>query len=53
MESNLSEFEEEPLSRPTLLNVLCILTFIGSSWAILTNLWAYGTAENCKDGFRR
>lgn len=45
MESNLSEFEEEPLSRPTLLNVLCILTFIGSSWAILTNLWAYGTAD--------
>lgn len=45
MESNLSEFEdEEPLLRPTLLNVLCILTFIGSSWAIITNLWAYNTA---------
>ncbi len=44
MESNLSEFEQEPVSRPTLLNVLCILTFIGSSWAILTNMWAYATA---------
>lgn len=44
MESNLSEFEEEPLLRPTLLNVLCILTFIGSSWAIITNIWAYNTA---------
>ncbi len=45
MESNLSEFEQEqPVSRPTLLNVLCILTFIGSSWAILTNIWAYTTA---------
>lgn len=44
MESNLSEFEKEPVSRPTLLNVLCILTFIGSSWAILANIWAYTTA---------
>lgn len=44
MESNLSEFEQEPVSRPTLLNVLCILTFIGSSWAILANIWAYTTA---------
>ncbi len=45
MESNLSEFEELPVSRPTLLSVLCILTFIGSTWGILTNLWAYNTAE--------
>lgn len=44
MESNLSEFEQEPATRPTLLSVLCILTFIGSSWAILTNVWAYATA---------
>ncbi len=44
MESNLSEFEQEPYIRPTLLNVLCILTFIGSSWAIVTNIWAYSTA---------
>ena len=44
MESNLSEFEQEPVTRPTLLSVLCILTFIGSSWAILTNVWAYATA---------
>ncbi len=45
MESKLSEFEQEPLSRPTLLNVLCILTFIGSCWAILSNVWAYTTAS--------
>ncbi len=44
MESDLSEFEELPASRPTLLSVLCILTFIGSTWGILTNLWAYSTA---------
>ncbi len=46
MESNLSEFEQEPVSRPTLLNVLCILTFIGSSWTIITNTWAYTTAAH-------
>ncbi len=46
MESNLSEFEQEPVSRPTLLNVLCILTFIGSSWTIITNIWAYTTAAH-------
>jgi len=30
--------------RPTLLKVLCILTFIGSSWLILTQVWSYSTA---------
>ena len=45
MESNLNEFDEEEHIRPTLLKVLCILTFIGSSWLILTNIWAYATAS--------
>lgn len=44
MESTLDEFEQEPAVRPTLLTVLCILSFIGSSWAIATNIWAYTTA---------
>ena len=44
MESALDEFDGEPAIRPTLLTVLCILTFIGSGWAIATNLWAYTTA---------
>lgn len=44
MESNLNSFDEEENNRPTLLKVLCILTFIGSSWLILTNIWAYATA---------
>ena len=44
MENTLSEFEEERESRPTLLTVLCILTFIGSSWAIVTNIWGFSTA---------
>jgi hypothetical protein len=45
MESNLNAFDEEQHIRPTLLTVLCILTFIGSSWLILTNIWAYSTAS--------
>lgn len=44
MEPNLNRFDEQEPIRPTLLIVLCILTFIGSSWLILTNIWAYATA---------
>ena len=45
MESNLNGFDNEDHTRPTLLTVLCILSFIGSSWLILTNIWAYGKAS--------
>jgi type III secretory pathway component EscR len=45
MDSNLSEFDETIKVRPTLLTVLCILTFIGSGWAILSNSWAYSSAS--------
>lgn len=45
MEPNLNEFEQEPKVRPTLLTVLCILTFIGSSWAIISSVWGYSTAS--------
>ncbi len=45
MESNLNEFETEPHLRPTLLTVLCILTFIGSGWAIVSSMWGYSTAS--------
>lgn len=52
MEGNLEEFEQEPISRPTLLTVLCILTFIGSGWAIMTNIWAYSTAAKTAQIFQ-
>ena len=45
MESNLNEFEQEPRLRPTLLTVLCILTFIGSGWTIFSSVWSYSTAS--------
>ena len=44
MESNLTEFEEEPQTRSTLLAVLCVLTFIGSGWTIISSTWAYSSA---------
>ena len=44
MESNLNEFDQEPRIRPTLLTVLCILTFIGSTGAIIKSVYNYSTA---------
>ena len=45
METNFDDFETEPTQRPTFLTVLCILTFIGSGWAILSSAWSYSTAS--------
>ena len=39
------EDENYPVKRPTFLTVLCILTFIGSGWAIFSSITAYNTAE--------
>ena len=44
MDTNLYDFEEEPLKRPSFLTALCILTFIGSGWGILSSVWTYTTA---------
>ena len=44
MESNLNEFEKEPRLRPTLLTVLCILTFIGSGYSIVKGVYSYSMA---------
>jgi hypothetical protein len=43
-DTTLDEFEQEPIIRPTLLTVLCILTFIGSGWLILSSIWGYTQA---------
>lgn len=37
-------FEEKTTQRPTLLIVLCILTFVGSGWSILSGLFSLFTA---------
>ena len=51
MDSNLSEFDETIRARPSLLTVLCILTFIGSGWAVLSNIWAYRSASDTAKAF--
>lgn len=40
-------FEEQPnkIQRPAFLLVLCILTFIGSGWSVLSNLFSLFTAD--------
>lgn len=38
-------FDESRLKRPTFLVVLCILTFIGSGWSVLSNLFSLFTAD--------
>jgi hypothetical protein len=53
MDTNLGEFDEEATVRPTLLTVLCILTFIGSGWSILSNIWSYSSAEKTMTTFAK
>lgn len=45
MSQNLDEFDIEPPRRPTFLKVLCILTFIGSSYTIVTGTITYFNAD--------
>ncbi len=45
MATNTYEYETEPASRPSFLTWLCILTFIGSGWAIVSSVYTYVAAE--------
>ena len=45
METNLYDLETEPEKRSSFLTWLCILTFIGSGWGIVSSIWAYTTAH--------
>jgi len=46
METEIINYEEFPPEKPVFLKVLCILTFIGSSWLIITNAITYFTAND-------
>lgn len=35
--------------RPTFLTVLCILTFIGSGWSVISAMFSYSSADNAGD----
>ena len=42
---NPFEEQQNQFQRPTFLLVLCILTFIGSGWGTLSNLFSVFTAD--------
>ena len=44
MENKLYEYEAEPALRPSFLTWLCILTFIGSGWTIISSVSTYISA---------
>ena len=46
MTETLQEYEQRPPARPTFLTVLCILTFIGSGWGIVSGIITYATAAS-------
>ena len=39
------EYEAEPAKRPSFLTWLCILTFIGSGWAIVSSVYTYTSVD--------
>ncbi len=39
------EDENYPIKRPAFLTVLCILTFVGSGWALFSSVTSYNSAE--------
>jgi hypothetical protein len=45
MANSTYEFETEPVTRPSFLTWLCILTFIGSGWAVASSVYTYFSAE--------
>lgn len=45
MENKLYEYDVEPVLRPSFLTWLCILTFIGSGWTIISSAFTYVSAN--------
>ena len=45
MDNVLGTYEQEPKIRPTFLTVLCILTFIGSGFGLISNAMGYFSAD--------
>ncbi len=45
MSELLQDYEQRPAARPVFLTVLCILTFVGSGWGLISGAITYFTAE--------
>lgn len=48
---NPFEEQQSGRQRPQFLTVLCILTFIGSGWGVLSNLFSIFTADMLNDSY--
>jgi len=44
MHESSYDYESQPEKRPSFLTWLCILTFIGSGWALISCVWTYNMA---------
>lgn len=49
MSNDSYDYETEPAKRPSFLTWLCILTFIGSGWAIISSIYTYTSAYKYAD----
>lgn len=45
-------FDENEKKRPTMLNVICILTFIGSGWSVLSGLTSLFSGNNSEQSMQ-
>jgi hypothetical protein len=53
MANIFDELDEQPKKRTTFIKVLCILTFIGSSYGLLSGAYSYFTAEQTAKDTRK
>ncbi len=44
--TNVTNDQQTPVGRPTFLTVLCILTFIGSGWGVISSTMGYFAANS-------
>ncbi|MEO8823114.1 MAG: hypothetical protein ABI366_06025 [Ginsengibacter sp.] len=47
------DYESEPARRPSFLTWLCILTFIGSGWAIVSSVYTFTSADKYANIFAK
>ncbi|MEP6677223.1 MAG: hypothetical protein ABJA78_18830 [Ferruginibacter sp.] len=48
----LTNYDQPAPKRPTFLTVICILTFVGSGWGLLSNIYGYVSAEKTAEAMR-
>jgi hypothetical protein len=49
----LNQYDQPAPKRPTFLTVICILTFIGSGYGVISNIWGYVSADKTAEAMER